>query len=99
MVGVNRYADEGRVDPELHRLDPAAEAPAGRPHAARSGRAATPTRRRRAWRRVRAAAVASDVNLLEPMRDALANRCTIGEICDVLREEWGTYDALIAGGR
>jgi hypothetical protein len=27
------------------------------------------------------------------MRDALAARCTVGEICGVLREEWGTYDA------
>jgi hypothetical protein len=27
------------------------------------------------------------------MRDALAARCTVGEICDVLRAEFGTYDA------
>jgi methylmalonyl-CoA mutase N-terminal domain/subunit len=27
------------------------------------------------------------------MREALRARCTIGEICDVLREEYGTYDA------
>jgi methylmalonyl-CoA mutase N-terminal domain/subunit len=27
------------------------------------------------------------------MREALRARCTIGEICDVLREEFGTYDA------
>jgi hypothetical protein len=27
------------------------------------------------------------------MREALGARCTIGEICDVLREEFGTYDA------
>ena len=40
---------------------------------------------------------ARDRNLLEPMRDALEARCTIGEICEVLREEWGTYDALQAG--
>ena len=32
-------------------------------------------------------------NLLVPMREALRARCTIGEICDVLREEYGTYDA------
>jgi methylmalonyl-CoA mutase N-terminal domain/subunit len=34
-----------------------------------------------------------DANLLPPMRGALRAGCTIGEICDVLREEWGTYDA------
>jgi hypothetical protein len=27
------------------------------------------------------------------MRDALRARCTIGEICNVLREEFGMYDA------
>ena len=98
VVGVNRYQDEGRVEPELHRLDPAAEArQAERTRAFRAGRNAT--RRPRAPGRRRAPRRASDVNLLEPMRAALAERCTIGEICDVLRDEWGTYDALIAGGR
>jgi methylmalonyl-CoA mutase N-terminal domain/subunit len=32
-------------------------------------------------------------NLLPPMRDALRDRCTIGEICNVLRDEFGMYDA------
>jgi methylmalonyl-CoA mutase N-terminal domain/subunit len=32
-------------------------------------------------------------NLLPPMRAALETRCTVGEICEVLREEWGTFDA------
>ena len=31
-------------------------------------------------------------NLLPPMRDALRARSTIGEICGVLREEWGMHD-------
>jgi len=35
-------------------------------------------------------------NLLPPMREALAARCTIGEICGVLREEFGTHDAHLA---
>jgi len=30
------------------------------------------------------------------MRDALAARATVGEVCDVLRDEWGTYDAMRA---
>jgi methylmalonyl-CoA mutase N-terminal domain/subunit len=34
-----------------------------------------------------------DGNLLYPMRAALAARCTVGEICGVLREEFGEYDA------
>jgi methylmalonyl-CoA mutase N-terminal domain/subunit len=32
-------------------------------------------------------------NLLPPMREALRARGTIGEICNVLREEWGMFDA------
>jgi hypothetical protein len=28
------------------------------------------------------------------MRDALRARCTLGEICEALREEWGMYDSL-----
>jgi hypothetical protein len=27
------------------------------------------------------------------MGEALRARCTVGEICNVLRDEWGTYDA------
>ena len=36
---------------------------------------------------------AATENLLPPMREALRARCTIGEICDVLRDEFGMYDA------
>jgi methylmalonyl-CoA mutase N-terminal domain/subunit len=32
-------------------------------------------------------------NLLPPMRVALQARCTVGEICETLRAEWGMYDA------
>jgi methylmalonyl-CoA mutase N-terminal domain/subunit len=32
-------------------------------------------------------------NLLPPLRESLRARCTIGEICNVLREEFGMYDA------
>src|SRR6266542_2663592 len=28
------------------------------------------------------------------MREALRTRCTVGEICEALREEWGMYDAV-----
>ncbi len=34
-----------------------------------------------------------DGNLLFPMRDALAASCTVGEICDALRSEFGTFDS------
>src|SRR3954447_20678240 len=95
VVGVNRYQDEGAVEPELHRLAAGLEArQAERTRAVRAGRDATAATAR--LDEVRAAAH-SDRNLLEPMRDALQVRCTVGEICEVLREEWGTYDAIQAG--
>jgi methylmalonyl-CoA mutase N-terminal domain/subunit len=39
-------------------------------------------------------AARGDVNLLPPMREALRARCTIGEICNELRDEWGMYDSV-----
>jgi len=41
---------------------------------------------------VRDAARGAD-NLLPPMREALAAHCTVGEICNALRDEFGTHDA------
>ena len=76
---------------ELYRLDPEAEQ-----------RQLERTARVRAERDAEAAAKAleevrrvarTDENLLVPMREALRLRCTVGEICEVLREEFGTYDA------
>jgi methylmalonyl-CoA mutase N-terminal domain/subunit len=42
---------------------------------------------------VRAAARGTE-NLLPPMREALRARATVGEVCGVLREEFGEYDKL-----
>jgi methylmalonyl-CoA mutase N-terminal domain/subunit len=38
-------------------------------------------------------AASGSANVLYPLKQALANGATIGEICDVLRHEWGTYEA------
>jgi len=40
---------------------------------------------------LRRAAQTSDENLVLPMLAAARAEATLGEICDVLREEWGTY--------
>jgi methylmalonyl-CoA mutase N-terminal domain/subunit len=37
-----------------------------------------------------------DANLLPSMRDALRVHCTVGEICETLREQWGMYDSVRA---
>jgi methylmalonyl-CoA mutase N-terminal domain/subunit len=92
IVGVNRFAAEVEAPIELHRIDPAAER-----------RQCERTARVRAERNPDAAATAlahvaetarGTANLLPPMRDALKARCTIGEICGVLRREWGEYDRV-----
>jgi methylmalonyl-CoA mutase N-terminal domain/subunit len=94
IVGVNRYAEPDVEPVELHRIDPAGEE-----------RQRERTARVRAERGADAAAAAldevrrvaaTDENLLPAMREALRARCTVGEVCGVLRELWGTYDA---GGR
>ena len=91
IVGVNRFAEEDEERVELHRLDPELEQ-----------RQVERTQRVRTERNAEAAAATleeirraarGDENLLPPMREALRARSTIGEICNVLREEWGTYDA------
>jgi methylmalonyl-CoA mutase N-terminal domain/subunit len=91
IVGVNRFTEGDEEPIELHRLDPEAER-----------RQLERTARVRAERRAEAAeaglvavaeAAHGDANLLVPMREALRARCTVGEICNVLREEFGMYDA------
>ena len=92
VVGVNEYTQsdgEGRV--ELHHLDPEIERrQLERTAGVRAGR--NPKAAAAALAEVRRVA-GTEGNLLPPMREALRARCTVGEICNVLREEWGTYDA------
>ena len=49
----------------------------------------------RALDAVRAAAKGT-ANLLHPMREALRARATVGEVCGVLRDEFGEYDRVRA---
>jgi methylmalonyl-CoA mutase, N-terminal domain len=92
IVGVNKYTEDESESIELHRLDPAGER-----------RQLDRTARVRAERDAEVAAAAldavrqaarGDTNLLSPMREALRAYCTVGEICNVLRDEFGTHDAL-----
>jgi methylmalonyl-CoA mutase N-terminal domain/subunit len=92
IVGVNRHAAEDEQEIELQSIDPAAERrQLERTAAVRAGRDAAAAAA--ALERVRDAARGTE-NMLHPMRDALRARCTIGEICGVLREEWGEQDRL-----
>jgi methylmalonyl-CoA mutase N-terminal domain/subunit len=91
IVGVNKYAEADSERIELHRLDPEAE----RRQLERTARVRSERTAEEAFaalERVRETA-RGQANLLLPIREALRARCTIGEICNVLREEFGMYDA------
>jgi methylmalonyl-CoA mutase N-terminal domain/subunit len=94
IVGVNAFTVDAEEPIELHSIDPAAERRqlerTAELRAARNAEAADA-----ALARVRTAARGTE-NMLPPMRDALHARCTIGEICGVLRQEWGEHDRELA---
>ncbi|MCQ8189267.1 acyl-CoA mutase large subunit family protein [Streptomyces rugosispiralis] len=92
VVGLNRFqlAEEApyeplRVDPEIEarQRDRLARLRAERDRSAVSG----------ALSSLRKAAESDPgtANVLYPMKDALAARATLGEVCDALREVWGAY--------
>jgi len=91
VVGVNRYTEEEAEHVELLHVDPESER--------RQRERTAGIRAERDAERAAAAltdvrdAAESDANLLPPIREALRAHCTVGEICGVLREAWGTYDA------
>jgi methylmalonyl-CoA mutase N-terminal domain/subunit len=91
---VNRFAEHDEEAIELHHLDPESEKrQVERTQRVRAERDAGAAEA--ALARVREAA-RGDPNLLHPMREALAVHCTVGEICNALRDEFGTYDAHLA---
>ena len=90
VVGVNKFTQEADDRVELLRVDPAGEE-RQRERTARVRAERNPEAAANALALVRETAAGTD-NLLPPMREALRARCTVGELCDVLRELWGTYD-------
>ena len=95
IVGVNEFADAGeQAEVELLRIGPELEArQVDRTRQLRTDR--DPETAELALVGVQDAARGTD-NLLPSMRTALAAYCTIGEICDALRAEFGTFDATRA---
>ncbi|MEV6730015.1 methylmalonyl-CoA mutase family protein [Streptomyces sp. NPDC051364] len=90
VVGVNRFALEQeeryeplRVDPEIENRQRQALA------ALRASRDAEAVSTALAALREAAAGTA---NVLHPMKEALRARATVGEVCNALREVWGTYE-------
>jgi methylmalonyl-CoA mutase N-terminal domain/subunit len=94
VVGLNAHVEREEAPVEILRIDPAIEAGQVRRLAdlrARRDSAEVEAR----LDAVRAAAQGTE-NLLPPMREALRVRATVGEVCGVLREEYGEYDRLLA---
>ncbi|WP_030154915.1 acyl-CoA mutase large subunit family protein [Streptomyces sp. NRRL S-244] len=89
VVGVNRFTLEQEERYEPLRVDPEIEN--------RQRQALAALRAERDGEAVAAAlstlreAAAGTANVLYPMKEALRARATVGEVCNALREVWGTY--------
>jgi methylmalonyl-CoA mutase N-terminal domain/subunit len=89
IVGVNRFATVDETPAEIHRIDPAAEGrQIARVQALRASRDAAAAEAALARLREQAAGTA---NLMLAIIDAARARVTVGEMCDALREVWGTW--------
>jgi len=93
VVGVNRFETEGLEIPELMSVDSAvATNQCQRLAALRERRDAAAVERALAGIR---AAAGSDENMMPLLIEAVEAYATIGEICDVLRDEWGEYQEVL----
>jgi methylmalonyl-CoA mutase N-terminal domain/subunit len=89
IVGVNRYELEDEPEIEILKIDPALEGEQiARVQALRSKRDSATAESTLA--RLKAAA-AGDKNLMPPLVEASKAYVTMGEMCDALREVWGTW--------
>ena len=89
VVGVNKFVEDDVQVPDIMRVDPAAE----REQVARL----TDFRRDRDDQlvtqrldQIRQAAASTD-NMLPVLGQALRDRCTLGEVCDAMRDVFGRY--------
>ncbi|HEU5139509.1 MAG TPA: methylmalonyl-CoA mutase family protein, partial [Bacillales bacterium] len=92
VVGMNKFQLEDEPKPELHRIDPEL--------ARKQEEKLTVVREKRDGDRanarlkaLREGAKGSD-NLMPLIIDCVRDYCTIGEICGVLREEFGEYTGI-----
>ena len=89
IVGVNKFTRDDDEPYQPLRVDPAIEeAQSARLAALRAGRDDAAVKR--GLDELRTAAEGS-ANVLYPLRSALQASATVGEVCDALREVWGTY--------
>jgi methylmalonyl-CoA mutase, N-terminal domain len=90
VVGVNRYEQQDEQPIEILRIDPALEEKQiGRVRAVRKRRDAGAAEA--ALARLKEDAAHEGRNLMEPIMAASRAYVTMGEMCDALREVWGTW--------
>ena len=90
VVGVNKFVDEGEPEvPDILRVDPESEREqVNRLKAFKDQRDAELVQLR--LKEVREAADRTD-NLLPTLRQALKDRCTLGEVCGAMKDVFGEY--------
>ena len=89
VVGVNKYVDDDPEVPDILRVDPESERQqVDRLKAFKADRDAAVVERR--LEEIRTAARGTD-NLLPVLREALKDRCTLGEACAAMRDVFGEY--------
>jgi methylmalonyl-CoA mutase N-terminal domain/subunit len=89
VVGVNEYVTDQVDEVEILRVDPESERrQVEQLKAFKEDRDSEAVARRLEELRQ---ACKGEANLLEPMRAALRERATLGEVCGVMREEFGEY--------
>jgi methylmalonyl-CoA mutase, N-terminal domain len=90
VVGVNRYQQADEQPPELLRVDPALETQQiERVKAVRANRDSSAVEH--ALTQLKTDAAHPDRNLMHPITAAARAHTTLGEMCDALRQTWGTW--------
>jgi len=89
VVGVNKYEDEAIEIEDILRVDPATEqAQLDRLAAFKADRDHDLVARRLEQLRV---AARGPENLMHPIRQALKDRCSMGEVCGAMKDVFGAY--------
>ncbi len=93
VVGVNKYKEDVKEIGDILKVDPGLEKDqCEQLNKIRSQRDSSETEKH--LNEIREAAI-NDENLMYPILDAVRDYVSIGEICGVLREEFGEYEAKI----
>ena len=90
VVGVNKFVDEGETEvPDILRVDPESE----REQVERLAAFKSARDRELVEKRLKDLRTAADTtnNLLPTLRQALKDRCTLGEVCGAMKDVFGEY--------